>query len=101
MRIRELTARRSEAEMSSTRPTASLLDVARLLWQRDVDALPVTDEQRRLVGIISEHDLVGALVRWDGSLFGRMVEDVMIRSLVRSVASTGVMNSTSGPPTGL
>lgn len=40
-------------------PETDLATVAQLLLEHDISALPVVDEQRRLVGIVSEGDLLG------------------------------------------
>jgi CBS domain-containing protein len=40
--------------------TASIKVVAKLFLQRHISAIPVIDEQDKLVGIISESDLVRA-----------------------------------------
>jgi CBS-domain-containing membrane protein len=40
-------------------PETDLATVAQLLLEHDISALPVVDEQRRVVGIVSEGDLLG------------------------------------------
>jgi CBS domain-containing protein len=40
-------------------PDTDLATVARLLLEHDISALPVVDQQRRVVGIVSEGDLLG------------------------------------------
>jgi CBS domain-containing protein len=45
-------------EICTVRPDASLQDIARLLVDRHISALPVTDEDDRIVGIVSESDLL-------------------------------------------
>ncbi len=42
----------------TVKPTASIREVAQLFLQRKISAAPVVDDQGRLVGIISEGDLV-------------------------------------------
>src|SRR5690606_22494804 len=45
-------------EVVSIRPDQSLADVVNLLLQRQVSGMPVIDQDGRLVGIISEYDII-------------------------------------------
>jgi CBS domain-containing protein len=64
MALDALTAtRRSAGEVMSSpvvtvQPVASHAEIARLLCEHGVSALPVVDERGRLVGIVTEHDLI-------------------------------------------
>jgi CBS domain-containing protein len=40
------------------RPETSVLDIARILVERQISALPVVDDTERLVGIVTERDLM-------------------------------------------
>jgi len=42
----------------TVKPTASVKDVARLFMQRRISAVPVVDDQGKIVGIVSEGDLL-------------------------------------------
>lgn len=42
----------------TTKPTASVFEVAKLLLERHISAVPVVDQKGKLVGIISESDLM-------------------------------------------
>jgi CBS-domain-containing membrane protein len=42
----------------TVKPTTSVKDVARLFVERRISAAPVVDDQRKIVGIVSEGDLV-------------------------------------------
>ena len=42
----------------TVKPTASVRDAARLFLQRRISGVPVVDDQEKLVGIVSEGDLV-------------------------------------------
>jgi CBS domain-containing protein len=42
----------------TVKPTMSVRDVARLFMQRRISAVPVVDDQGKIVGIVSEGDLV-------------------------------------------
>jgi CBS-domain-containing membrane protein len=49
-------------------PGASLDAAARLLHQREVRHLPVVDDQRRLVGMVTRRDLLSVFLRPDGDI---------------------------------
>ena len=87
----------------TVKPSASVKDVAKLFLQRQISAVPVVDGQGKLVGIVSEGDLVHRaeigteqrrswwllLLAEDQALaadyikaHGRKVEDVMTRNVV-------------------
>ena len=91
------------------KPSATVKDAAKLLLQRQISAVPVVDEQRKLVGIVSEGDLVHRAEigtehrrsRWLLLLtknealaadyikaHGRRVEDVMTRNVVTATPDT-------------
>jgi CBS domain-containing protein len=42
----------------TVKPSATVKDVAKLFLERRISAVPVVDEQGKLVGIVSEGDLV-------------------------------------------
>jgi CBS-domain-containing membrane protein len=42
----------------TVKPTTSVKDVARLFIERRISAVPVVDDQGKIVGIVSEGDLV-------------------------------------------
>jgi CBS domain-containing protein len=87
----------------TVKPSATVKDVAKLFLRRRISAVPVVDEQGKLVGIVSEGDLVHRaeigtersrswwllLLAKDQALaadyikaHGRRVEDVMTRNVV-------------------
>ncbi len=45
-------------DVAFVRPDTPLKDVARMLADRSISGLPVVDDERRLVGIVSERDLL-------------------------------------------
>jgi CBS domain-containing protein len=46
------------APVVTVKPTASVKDVAKLFLERKISAVPVVDDQSKLVGIVSEGDLI-------------------------------------------
>ena len=45
-------------EVISARPDTSILDVAKLLAEHNFDGVPVTDADNKLVGLVTEYDLI-------------------------------------------
>lgn len=45
-------------EVITVHPDTSLLDVAKVLAERNFDGVPVVDNENRLVGIVTEYDLI-------------------------------------------
>ncbi len=82
MLIRELLAQKGSTEIRHVRPHETLLDAARKLREHNIGALLVIDEQEKLVGLISERDIVRSVIRFENSLVERPVSDVMTRSLI-------------------
>jgi CBS domain-containing protein len=93
----------------TTKPSASVRQVARILIERRISALPVLDRQGRLVGIVSEGDLLHRVesgterthswwlrfVAGDGEIaadyakaHARKVADVMTRDVVTATPET-------------
>ncbi|HET9015349.1 MAG TPA: CBS domain-containing protein [Thermomicrobiaceae bacterium] len=61
-------------DVITVRPHASIDDVARLLFNRQITGVPVVDEQGRVVGIVSEYDVI--------SKSGKTAADVMSRDII-------------------
>ncbi len=49
-------------------PDATLRDVARILFEHHISGVPVVDEQERLLGIVSETDIVAAVKTYERKL---------------------------------
>ncbi len=98
------------APVITTKPIASVKEVARLLLQRHISAVPVVDDKGKLVGIISESDLMrrsgGDGTEWQRSWWlavvtgerrlaedyikthGTKVADVMTRNVITTTPDT-------------
>ena len=63
-------------------PTASLADAAQLLAERRIGALVVTGAGDRVVGIVSERDIVRILASRGAAGLGISLTDVMTRKVV-------------------
>jgi CBS domain-containing protein len=66
----------------STRPEATIAEVAGLLKQKRIGAVVVVDAEGVLCGIISERDLARGLADHGGALLGMTVAQLMTRGVV-------------------
>jgi len=62
-------------------PGDDVVRAARLMEDRKVKRLPVVDEDGRLLGILSRHDLLGLFTRPDAEIRSEILEDVLLRTL--------------------
>lgn len=69
-------------KLATCRPEDTIQTVATILTTRGIGALPVCDENGKLVGIISERDLVVAFARRGGQIGILRVRDVMTSNVV-------------------
>jgi CBS domain-containing protein len=61
-------------DVATVRPDTAVDDIARLLIQRRITGVPVVDEEGRVLGIVSEFDLIAKR--------GRVAADVMSRDVL-------------------
>ena len=59
-------------------PDRTLADVARLLSEKRIGAVVVSDERRTVLGIISERDIVRALAKENAEVLQRPVSQYMV-----------------------
>ncbi len=65
MKVREL----MDTEVISVKPETTYEEVARLLYRHQVTGVPVLDEKERVVGFVSEKDIVRILYPWYKSYY--------------------------------
>lgn len=65
------------SDVATTRPEVTVNHAAQLMLVSHVKALPVVDDDNRLVGIVSRADLLKSFVRDDNSIHHEVVEDVL------------------------
>jgi len=68
-------------DVATVRPDVSLRALAELLAEKRIGAVVVTDAQERLVGIVSERDVVRALARFGERALAMPVADAMTREV--------------------
>lgn len=92
MLIRELLAQKDPCVVKCIRPDDTLLKMAQKLREHKIGALLVTDENDKLVGVISERDLVRAVTEFGNELVHRPVSDVMTRSVITCGSEDSVLD---------
>ena|GEM_PF-349679 len=63
------------------RPESTLADAAALMWRRDCGVVPVTDEEERVVGMITDRDICMALATSGRQAAEARVGEVMAREV--------------------
>lgn len=69
-------------DVATIAPTATLAEATKILAERKIGALVVTGAGGRIVGIVSERDMVRAFAQHGVSAFQRPLTDVMTRKVV-------------------
>lgn len=69
-------------DVATIEPTATLSAAVKLLAERRIGALVVTGADRRMIGIVSERDIVRALAQSGAGVLGTPVSEVMTRKVV-------------------
>jgi CBS domain-containing protein len=76
MRIADV-LRNKSTEVATVDPTATVADLIAVLVERNIGALPVLDGDGRLVGIVSERDVVRRLHAGGAGVLATPVADIM------------------------
>ncbi len=92
MTVKAILARKG-TDVSTIEPNATLSDAVALLGKHRIGALVVTGADRRVVGIISERDIVRSLAENGRDALDRAVAEVMTRKVVTCSESDTVANS--------
>jgi CBS domain-containing protein len=79
-------------EVLTIEPTAVLATAVKLLSERRIGALVVTGADRRIVGIISERDIVRAL----GARGAHVLEEPVAEVMTRKVVTCSERDTTAG-----
>ncbi|MDA4845217.1 CBS domain-containing protein [Hoeflea poritis] len=82
MRISELLTQKYQLELKSIQPDQSLFDAAHILCAYNIGALPVVGHGDRILGILSERDLVRSIVKFQDRYFGKSVADIMTTDVI-------------------
>ncbi|HWV40704.1 CBS domain-containing protein [Pseudorhodoplanes sp.] len=69
-------------DVATIAPTATLAEATKILSERKIGALVVTGAGGRIIGILSERDIVRALAQHGGEALQLPLTDVMTRKVV-------------------
>lgn len=78
------------SEVVSTRPDATVAQVAKLLKEKRIGAVVVVDAAGRLCGILSERDLARGIADHGAALLDRKVSDLMTADVVTCAPEDGL-----------
>jgi len=76
------------AKVVTIRADALLIDAIRLLLEHRISGLPVVDADRKMVGIITEHDFMN--FAFSGDAADTKVEEAMCRKVVSFTTTTDI-----------
>ncbi len=76
------------SDVVSVAPTATVADIAEIISTRRIGAVVVLDEQRRLLGIVSERDVVKALAAHGAGVLAVTAEQLMTREVITADRQT-------------
>lgn len=82
MKIKELLSDNPARSIQRIDPMATIAETAQKLLRLGIGALVVTDEERHLLGIVSERDLVHVVAYFDQELVQKPVTDIMTKEVV-------------------
>jgi CBS domain-containing protein len=89
MLIRHILAGKG-SDVVTTRPEATVIEVAKLLKSKRIGAVVVTDADGELCGIISERDLACGMADHGAELLAMRVADVMTREISTCSPDDGI-----------
>ena len=89
MTVKAILSRKGSTVVTIT-PTASLADAVKLLNTHHIGAVIVTDPDGRVIGVLSERDIVRALADRGRAALDLGVEQTMTRRVVTAVESDTV-----------
>ena len=81
MTVKEILSRKG-SDVVTADPNATLSDAVQLLAARRIGAVVVTGADRRIVGILSERDIVRTLAEKGAQALDRPISEVMTRKVI-------------------
>lgn len=84
----------------TTTPDTSLRDIAQTLSEKGIGAILITTGDRKLLGVVSERDVVRAIARRGAPVLDEPVSDHMTRRVVTATADTSVVEAMSSMTSG-
>lgn len=87
MLVNQILAMKASDEIVTIRPTATVTEAARVLGQKRIGAVVVSDDGKTALGILSERDIVRALDRDGSGVMDKPISDLMTHNI--STCHTG------------
>lgn len=82
MKIEKLLAEKQIDQVKGVLPTTTLMETAEKLLEFRIGALVVSDQNGRIMGIVSERDLIPVVAKFDAIAVDTPVSQVMTRSVI-------------------
>lgn len=82
MLVKQILSMKASGEIVTVAPDASVADAARLLSERRIGAIVVSEDGKVPLGILSERDIVRELGRRGASVLDQPISDLMTRKLL-------------------
>lgn len=82
MLVNQILSMKASGDIITIAPTASVADAARLLSEKRIGAVVVSENGKTPMGILSERDIVRELSKNGAGVLDRPVSDLMTRKLV-------------------
>lgn len=77
-------------DVQTVTPTTRVSAAARTMMEHDLSWMPVCDQTRRVVGVLSRSDLLTVFLRDDASIRAEIVDDILHRILLTDPAAVRV-----------
>ena len=77
-------------DVAAVRPTTTIADLARMLSERRIGAVVVQDAEEKLLGIISERDIIHAIAAHGPACLPMAAGDLMTRAVRTATPTTTV-----------
>lgn len=82
MLISEIVSKLGQVDTFCCEPDLSLLAAAQILGKNNIGALPVVDADYKVVGVLSERDIVRFIAQRSDEFFGSNVEAAMTSNVI-------------------
>lgn len=82
MLVKQILSMKASGEIVTVAPDASVADAARLLSERRIGAIVVSEDGKVPLGILSERDIVRELGKRGASVLDQPISDLMTRKLM-------------------
>lgn len=93
MKVADLQKRQASMRPITCAPNSTLESAAQLMAERNIGALPVTDREERVVGMISERDVSRAVASRGAAAAALKVEDCMSGNVATCTGSDTVRSA--------